>query len=413
MEGEREDVWSDGASSINDAVDSNSDDGTDVDPLEPPVLPPLQQMRPEELHEVWRSELQQGSRSKSSQMASASGTSEQAEQDLTGALRARFMQEQQARTCSDSTEAHDSLMPVPEAAIAALQLSLAGPWSSRHASVRLWSFFGCYHGFCGGYGAYIFIKNFHDPHYAALMWTSVPVWGGVGIMAGEATAAMARALVQSGSGADENLLAAADGRISRAGYTNLNYIVDLLHSPVSVGVADRIADQVRQNRALVVVFIIPLLFCYLGMLSAFTGAAPAGSREWVGVDWFVQLVLGIGSMCCFPCAVLLTGWGMFISVPCLIVSDRIRRETSYVTQMQESSAANVEQRRPDCDRLMNALSQAHDDAVRLGVILRPTTTTYWCIAFPASAWWIALGSTNREGAHFVNALPLLRSSRRH
>ncbi len=387
-----------------------------MDSVEPPK-PPLQQqlpepMRPEELHEVWRSELQQGSQSTSSQMAS--GTSEAVgEQDLTVALRARFMQEQQARSCSESAEADDSLTPVPEVALAALQLSLAGPRSSRDASVRLWSFFGCYHGFCGGYGAYIFLKNFHDPHYEALMWTSVPVWGGVGIIAGEATASMARALVQSGSGADENLLAAADGGIYGAGYTNLNYIVDLLHSPVSVEVADRIAGQVRQNRALVVIFIVPLLCCYLGMLLAFTATAPAGSREWVGVDWFVQLVLGIGSMCCFPCAVLLSGWGMFTSVPCGIVSDRIRRETSYVTQITQMQArSNVEQRRVDWDRLMNALAQAHEDAVRLGAILRPTSATYLCIALPVSAWWIALGSTSREGAHFVTPLLFLRSSHR-
>ena len=217
MEGAGEDGLSDCTSSINDTVDTvdtASDDGTDVD-VEPPQQQMPAQMRPEELHDVWRSELQRGSQSTSSQMASAS-TSD-GEHDLTSALRARFIQQQ----ASSSTEAHDSLTQVPESALAALQLALAGPRSSRHASVRLWSAFGCYHGFCGGYGAYLFLKNFHDPHYAALEWTCVPVWGGVGIMAGEATASMARALVKSGSETDENLLPVS-GKYSH-GYSNLNY----------------------------------------------------------------------------------------------------------------------------------------------------------------------------------------------
>ena len=47
---------------------------------------------------------------------------------------------------------------------------------------------------------------------------------------------------------------------------------------------------------------------------------------------------------------------------------------------------------------MTALAQAHEDAVRLGAILRPTTATYLCIALPVSAWWIALGATSRQGA---------------
>eukprot|EP01043_Picozoa_sp_COSAG02_P044360 COSAG02_NODE_3956_length_5986_cov_18.502633_4_plen_641_part_00 len=396
MEGKGEDGWSDCTSSINDTVDTvdtASDDGTDAD-VEPPQQQMPAQMRPEELHEVWRSELQLGSQSTSQTVLASTSDGEQ---DLTSALRARFMQEQHQQA-SSSTEAYDSLTQVPESALAALQLSLAGPRSSRHVSVRLWSALGCYHGFCGGYGAYLFLKNFRDPHYAALTWTCVPVWGGVGIMAGEATASMARVLVQSGTGTDENLLPVAGGGTARPGYSNLNYVVDLLHSPVSTEVAERITGHVRQNRALVVIFIVPLLCCYLGMLWSFTAPIPPGSTEWIGVDWFAKLVLVIGAMCCFPCALLLSGWGMFISVPCTIVSDRIRRETSYVAQMQASSAAVVGQRRLDWDRLMSALAQAHEDAVRLGAILKPTVTTYLCIALPVSAWWIALGSTSREGA---------------
>jgi hypothetical protein len=82
----------------------------------------------------------------------------------------------------------EQLTPVPEAALSLLMRSLAGPRLSSSGSVRLWTAIGCYHGFCGGYAAGVFIANFNDPgEYLWVGRAAVPVWGGIGILAGEAT----------------------------------------------------------------------------------------------------------------------------------------------------------------------------------------------------------------------------------
>eukprot|EP01046_Picozoa_sp_COSAG06_P060844 COSAG06_NODE_13104_length_1292_cov_1.801341_1_plen_343_part_01 len=332
--------WSDRSSSINDYNSS----GTSDEEIDEPI-------RPEELHERWQRDLMQGPPSATSDgMADSSPTD--SDHDLVGAMRAVFMK--QPVRCDDES-AHEKLRPVPEGALTALKRSLAGPRSSRDATVRLWTFFGCYHGFCGGYGAYIFIKNFHDDrHYGGLMLSSVPIWGGVGILAGEATAQMARVLVETsggGGGGGENLLSPEQRLAERAGTgsarsTNLTFMLRLLHSPVSAGVADRIAGKIRWSRGLAAFFIVPLLYCYVGMLWMFATGAPAGTQPFVGVDWFLKTVLGVGALCCFPCAMLLSGWSLFITVPCLVVSDRISREVKRVKRLQQQQVTTISAEEP-------------------------------------------------------------------
>ena len=103
----------------------------------------------------------------------------------------------------------------------------------------------------------------------------------------------------------------------------------------------------RFARAQCVLYLLMIFICYLtmflGVRSAAAAAAAAGQEQQQqqqqqqqqegggqgqGLDWLNLLhqFLGLAGMCLCPCtAMVVSGWFVFITLPCVVVTDHIRR----------------------------------------------------------------------------------------
>jgi len=153
--------------------------------------------------------------------------------------------------------AEDVLVRVPESVLLRLRRSLSGPCTENDSQVlrvRVWTLIGSYHvALGGGYLAYCLGSQLHtDSTYTmVLTYSTIPVWGVVAVLLGEAGFSMGRALLDrddsgaSGLSSDkplptisENLLVggAVSPHAGPRGHTNFNWMVELLQANVSVDV---------------------------------------------------------------------------------------------------------------------------------------------------------------------------------
>lgn len=303
----------------------------------------------------------------------------------------------------------EQLRPVPPQVLGQMRASLAGPWcdSTRtNLAVRLWTFVGCNHSFIAGYLTWQSIEQTYDDDYSVLQLLAVPVFGGIGVIGGECTVLLGRALADvGGDGSNrEQLLApgddAADGggkhAESSAGADNFKFLVSLLNSSVSPAVADELQQKLLVAKSLSWVWMLLILSCYFGFFIEFAVITPGPeSLPLRGVGWLECVLPWIGALCCWPCGMLVTGWLLFIQVPCLVVSDRIRQDARRVERMAESSATPMS---PDVwDSLKLTLQTAHEYTVRLGLVLRPPLQLLLCMPVLVGSWWFVLSVTPSTG----------------
>ena len=352
-------------STINDPDSSSSDTESDEDDT-------LQ------LHEVWQLSLQRGMAD--GMVAVSDPASVTVTDPETGFAAAEAAEEQELR-------------PVPPRALERLQTSLAGPWSTSNRGVRLWTCAGAYHGFVAAYLVIKLIDQIYDPDMWLLQLMCLPVWGGIGVIAGECTTMLGRALLDVGGDTKEQLLAPGD---KPAGRTNFKFMISLLHSQVSNPVAAEVERKVLIARTLAWGWMIIVALCYLNMLMVFSSTPTTDMLPFRGIGWPEKVLCWIGVACCWPCALLITGWLLFINVPCLVVSDRIRRDARRVGSLSETRTGGTLQR-VDWDSVTLALQTAHEDTVRLGAILRPPLQMLLAIPMLAGSWWLALGCTPQSG----------------
>jgi hypothetical protein len=201
------------------------------------------------------------------------------------------------------------LRPVPPRALERLQTSLAGPWSTSNRGVRLWTCAGAYHGFVAAYLVIKLIDQIYDPDMWLLQLMCLPVWGGIGVIAGECTTMLGRALLDVGGDTKEQLLAPGD---KPAGRTNFKFMISLLHSQVSNPVAAEVERKVLIARTLAWGWMIIVALCYLNMLMVFSSTPTTDMLPFRGIGWPEKVLCWIGVACCWPCALLITGWLLYV-----------------------------------------------------------------------------------------------------
>ena len=361
-------IWSSDEDSLNDPEDSasSSDDEHEADAVAV-------------LHEVWQAELRGPNKNDASEPGALragglapAGAIDGARSPRSGPKTdwARGVAAADPLSRFGSPE-DDELQAVPADALTRLSCSLAGPRSSQDWSVRLWTAFGSYHGISGGYLAYRILQNGHGTGlmYTWLQLSVIPVWGFSSVIIGECTLQMGRALLVDDAplpgGKSEGLL----GNGSRAtpsarARTNFTYALGLLRSSITEGTAERITRKVLLARVLTWSLIFVIVMCYIGMLRLFFADPTPGNLPLIGVGIFEKVLAIVSIFCCYPTGMLISGWLLFITVPCLVVSDRIRRQARRVRSMREQGQV-------DWDALVAAIQMAHEDTLRLGAILRP------------------------------------------
>lgn len=293
----------------------------------------------------------------------------------------------------EETDGAGGLQRVPPAALALMQSSLAGPFSAHRYGTRLWTMCS-YHGFIAGYNSVRFITLLRDPAYLPLQISCIPVWGGIGVIIGEVTMVMGRALAEVGDNREELITDEEAGQPGEA--TNFAYLLGLLRSQVSPGVAKDIKRRVVLAKALSLALAVVIIGCYLGQFWILTTTPTAGMLPFGDIGWPEQVLAVIGMICCFPTGMLLTGWLLFITVPCVVISDRIRRQARGVRRMRGCTASGAA-RVIDWDSLMRALQLAHSDTTRLSLLLGPGFQMFMSFGILAGTWWFGFACTSREG----------------
>lgn len=195
------------------------------------------------LHEAWQHQLQQAA-------ALSACDPEQPSQQLGGVWQLELQQSvEHARSAEVVKVEEEELRPVCPQVLTHLQVSLAGPLSSGKRGVRMWTCAGsALNGFIASYLSILFMNQLYDPGMWFLQLTILPVWGGIGVLAGEYTALMGRALLDVGGAVTEKLLVApapAESRRSSADQlppsgTNFRFLLELLKSPVSAEVGAQV-----------------------------------------------------------------------------------------------------------------------------------------------------------------------------
>lgn len=380
-------------SSINDSdSDSNASDdsGTDdsaSDDEPQPVLPrPRQQ-----LHHVWQQRLLPSD----AQMINGD---EQPSQQSVEVWQLELQQSvDHARQAEVVKVEEGELRPVSPRVLKQLQISLAGPCSSGNRAVRVWTCAGsATNGFIAAYLGICLLNQMYDPAVWFLQYTALPVWGGIGMLAGEYTTLLGRALLDVGGDGTEKLLVAPESAAQPSEGTNFTFLLSLLKTPVSAEVCTEVERKLLISRVLAGGTALLFIFCYLTTFLSFTSVPTDEMLPLRGIGCAEMILCWIGAFCCWPSGMLLSGWLLFIKVPCVLVSDRIRRDARLVARLSSSSRGSTFEQH-DLDMVQQVLQMAHEHTTRLATILQPLLELMLCIPVIGGSWWLILGCTPRSG----------------
>lgn len=377
-------------STINDVhSDVDTDDGSDDE--EQSVPQP-------QLREVWEKQLSFDARAR-----------EDDEEEPVGSQRAVWQLELQQsveharRTDAVKAEAPD-LRPVSPRVLMHLQTSLAGPLSTGTRTVRLWTCAGsAMNGFVAAYLGICLMNQLYNPDMWIFQVTALPMWGGIGVLAGEYTTLLGRALLDVRGEAKEKLLAEPGSTESAAGAhqarpsrgTNFQFLLYLLKSPVSAEVFAQVERKLMITRLLAGALALLFIFLYSCMFLSFMSTPTADMLPLRGIGRLEKLLCLVGASCCWPTGMLVSGWLLFIKVPCLVVSDRIQRDARRVSCLSDGSRC-VTLQQHDVEAVEQALQTAHEHTARLGAILQPLLELLLCLPVIGGSWWLALGCTDFE-----------------
>eukprot|EP01043_Picozoa_sp_COSAG02_P007464 COSAG02_NODE_223_length_28346_cov_91.381846_3_plen_708_part_00 len=302
---------------------------------------------------------------------------------------------------------------VPESALAYLDHSLGGPvrkycvlrycerccinrvtrdWFHRRIRLRIWLGAACGQTITGGYLLQYFFSLVGSDLWTKVGYVGLVVWTAIGafLVEGSLQAALAvvdghanaatpagRAAPRANSNGD---LLLAESRPSPRG-SHFRFMTMLLKSEVTEATAASVSRGIKLARLQSYGYMVVIVACYLIMLLAVSAVQE--------VDWYnmMQQFVAIAGMCLCPCtAMVLSGWLLFISLPCMIVADHVRMSTHQVTLVRDGES-DVQRRRP-WNAMMTAVQEAHVETIKLAAVVSPLLTVMGTVLGLVTIWFL-------------------------
>lgn len=160
------------------------------------------------------------------------------------------------------------------------------------------------------------------------------------------------------------------------------FLRGLLQCEVSKAASQVLAQQMKRSAYQV------LFVSLIVVLMAIWNVTRPGRREHIdGTDTVhrgVLCSLVVFGLTLCPCAVIITGWLVFLKAPCVVICDRVKFSAARVRQMTSDTA--------DYDAIMGYIQEAHELTVRLGVLLSPPLLGTCIISTLISFQWLFAAS---------------------
>ena len=274
-----------------------------------------------------------------------------------------------------------------------LHLSLAGtPRSSgrRPLIVRLWVSSCVLVGMSGAYNllgaATLMSSAWRGLAYCAAL-VNVLCYFAIG----ECTAIMAQTMPQPASSALGQQLTGGSSEIGAGGAAaasknlvnqqKMQFVETLLGTEVSEACAAEVRGWLTKSY-LNVFPCMAILWYIIGTINSddMTGAAEP-------LTFDVQVVTVLYCVGCIPLTMILSGWLLYMHVPCVIVRERVEQMASAVKAMNRTKG-NAR----DYDAVMSMVQAAHESTLRLSALVTPTMAVNagisWCVValFLIAGW---------------------------
>jgi hypothetical protein len=297
-------------------------------------------------------------------------------------------------------------VPVPESALSYLTHSLGGPvrkycvwrplerccinrvthdWFHRRIRLRVWLGTACGQTISGGYLLQYFYSLVGTDIWTKFGYFGFIVWTVVGTLLVEGSMHAALAVVDGHVDAatpagwaaspaslnGESLLA---GSPQSPRSSHFQIMTMLLKSEVTEATAVSINRAIKLARLQSYGYMFVIVFCYGSMLMGVSTEGVGSSQE---VDWYnvMHQFLAVAGMCLCPCtAMVVSGWLLFISLPCMAVADHVRISTQQVSLLgrtRSRGGQSEDQRRLPWNAMMTAVEEAHIETVKLAAVLSP------------------------------------------
>lgn len=316
--------------------------------------------------------------------------------------------------------------PLPESALVYLDHSLAGPvrklcvlsscerfcinrmnhaWFHRRIRLRVWLGTACGQTITGGYLLQYFFSLMGSNTWATIGYLGFANFTIIGALMVEGSLQAARAVVDTR--ARGSIL--EGGRPARAGPHGESFLEDsaqsprgshflfvttLLKSEVTEATAMSASRSVKFARVQAIMYLLLIVGCYVSMLMGVRTRPLQNSSG--DIDWenLTHQLIAVAGMCLCPCtAMVLSGWLLFVSLPCMIVADHIRMSAYQVSALEQASSGS--DRQLPWNSIMTAVQEAHVKTVKLGSVVAPLLTVEHSILALLVVWFAILGVVSR------------------
>ena len=264
-----------------------------------------------------------------------------------------------------------------------LHLSLAGtPRSSgrRPLVVRLWASAPTVIGLIASYLLLLGTFDLRPP------WGPYSVAASFAYLAGhfsitECTMIMAQTMPQPrADGGNAFLTQGMAGGAGLAGLTKAGtdrQKEEFMELLLATRVTETCAAEVRGWLIKSYINVIPVMSALWYMISTLQYDLPETSTS----GYFVQLLAtGVYWLCTLPFTMILSGWLLYMHVPCVIVRERIRQMTAVVRDMRGSER--------NYNVVMNMVQDAHESTLRLSALVTPTMAVNAGISFSCASFML-------------------------
>ena len=219
-----------------------------------------------------------------------------------------------------------------------------------------------------------------------------------GVVMMEVTSSIAGKLSHSGvftgaGGASEldDAIHVSDGHDANG--SSMDFLGTVLTSRISAN-AQR---DVKRMVFLCIANIVLLCAVYVSLIAIFVSATKEPNAE-AGADFVVQVCQFLALICAPIQIIVMTGWGIFLNVPRIIVTDHIRHAVECVR------AIKFDPSKPDhmdeVNLMFAAVVSSHERMVRLSSLLAPAITVNFFIPSSFALYFIAMGAAPRgEGSY--------------
>lgn len=323
-------------------------------------------------------------------------------------------------------------VPVPESALAYLDHSLGGPvrkycvlrycerccinranraWFHRRIRLRVWLGTACGQTIMGAFLLQYCFSLVGTDTWTNLGYVGFFFWSTIGALLVEGSMQAARAVV-----ADHAIAATqAGGALSGAGPngepllresppsprgSHFQFMTVLLKSEVTEATALSVSRSVKRARLQAYGYMLLIATCVFVMLLAVCAAQSQG-------DWYNMMhqVIAVAGICLCPCtAMVVSGWLLFVSLPCIAVADHVRMSAHQVRLLSRDCQSQDHRQMP-WNAVMTTVHEAHVETVTLGSVLAPLLLVMHTVLGLVVVWCILCALISRKGIPSTDGSP--------